>query len=310
MAYKIEKTKNAQVLLITILVLTIIGIVVVGIVSLSNRDVQQVVNSEKYETLYNTAETELRKIIDDFGRYDIALDSTLTTKFNYCQPKQINVEYECSIQDESLGSTKFVTNLNIVNKKEILDFEVKKDRSLIINVAGYTSGLDISWDRAAAVEIGFIVRESAAPRNLKVIKDVYDLSGVYDSLVGNDPYNDTTNIHPFNYTALSTDPAQRQVSTRIILNAANVAGLLATDAPLYVTITPRIKEDIGSIKINVRPQTPAALPYQIREFTGTSFDGNDTSSPTAKVIAKIPLTPQIDSIFDYAILTNGVLSPY
>lgn len=304
------KEKNAQVLLITLLVLTIVGIVVVGIVTLSNRDVQQVVTTEKYEKLYNTSETELRKLVDAFGRYDIQLDASLTTKFTYCTPKQATVEYDCALTDTaSTPNSEIRTTINVANKREVIDYEVKKDKSFVLNVTGYNSGLDIRFDRPAALEFSLIAREAAAPRNLKVIKGVYDLSGVYDSLVGSDPYNDTTNIHAFNYTPLSGDPAVRQLSTRIIINAANIAGLAGTDVPLYLSITPRIRGEVGSVKLSVVPQTTALL-YQVREFTSSTYDAQDTNTPNARLVTKIPLTPQIETVFDYSILTNGVLSPF
>ncbi|MFS8130889.1 MAG: hypothetical protein ACMG57_02830 [Candidatus Dojkabacteria bacterium] len=305
MNFKQQKTQQGQVLLITLLVLTIIGIVIVGLVTLSNRDVTQVVTSEKYETLYNSAETEVRKIVDNFGRYDKVLD-TLPTVFNTCTAVQTSISYHCTNVDTTTGNTNFKTDIDVTNKKDIQNFEIKKDRSFVVKLAGYAGVIDVSWDKPAAVEFSIIAQDSS--RNLKVIKDVYDLAGVYDGLVGDNPYNQPNPNHQINYQVL--DASNKPLGTRLNITNTGVNGLAASDYVYYLTITPRLKQDNSSVKFNVVAQNASAFPYQVREFISTSVDTNDSSSPLAKVITQIPLAPQMDSVFDYALISNSAINSY
>ncbi len=304
-----KKTKEGQVLLITLLVLTIIGIVIVGLVTLSNRDVTQVVTSEKYEKLYNNAETEVRKIVDNFGRYDKPLDS-LPATFNTCTAVQVSVSYHCTIVDATTGSTNLKTDIDVTNVKDVQSFEVKKDRSFVLKMnnagASYTGTIDISWDKPTAVEITLIAQDTS--RNLKVIKDVYDLTSTYDGLVGDNPYNQPNADHNFNFLVL--DPNNKSLGTRLNITPAGVKGLAATDFIYYLTLTPRLNEDNASVKFNIVSGTPSTFPYQVRQFISSSIDTNDSSSPLAKVITQIPLAPQIDSVFDYALISGSAINSY
>ncbi|MEP7103470.1 MAG: hypothetical protein ABI721_02045 [Candidatus Dojkabacteria bacterium] len=305
MGYKQVKTKDGQVLLITLLVLTIIGIVVVGLVTLSNRDVTQVATSEKYEKLYNASETQVRKIIDNFGKYDKPLD-TLPQTFSECQALQAGVSYKCTVQDSSLGSTNFKTDVDINNRKDVQNFEVLKDKSFVLNSTGYAASVDVSWDKTAAIEFTLVVQD--ASRNLRVIKDVYDLAGIYTGLAGDNPYNQPNAVHSINFQV--SDPSNKPTTTRITLTPAGVNGLAASDNVLYISLTPRMTQVNGSVKFNVVAQNAASFPYQIREFVSTSIDTNDNTSPLAKVITQIPLAPQMDSAFDYALISNSAINSY
>ncbi len=304
-----QKQQPGQVLLITLLVLTIIGIVIVGLVTLSNRDVTQVVTSEKYEALYNNAETEVRKIVDNFGRYDKVLD-TLPATFNTCSAIQTSVNYHCTIVDASTGNTNLKTDIDVTNTKDVQNYEVKKDRTLVLKLSDkgssvrYSGVLEVSWDKLTAVEFTVIAQD--ASRNLKVIKDVYDLAGVYDGLVGDNPYNQPNPNHQINYQVL--DASNKPLGTRINFGSGGITGLAAGDYIYYLTITPRLKEDNSSVKFNVKGDS--SLPYQIREFISTSVDTNDSSSPLAKVITQIPLAPQMDSVFDYALISKSAINSY
>lgn len=297
-----NKTQNGQVLLITLLVLTIIGIVIVGLVTLSNRDVTQVVTSEKYEKLYNTAETEVRKLVDNFGKYDKPL-STLSSVFNNCAggPDSFN----CPFEDATIGNTNIKTDVTVIDQKDVIGFEVKKDRSLVLKLTGYTGIIDVSWDKAAAVEFTLIAQDGS--RNLKVIKDVYDLAGVYEGLAGDNPYNQPNANHNINYQV--KDASNNPTNTRLNITPAGVKGLVASDYVFYLTLTPRMRDADSSLKFTIT-NTTASFPKQIREFIATTRDTNDTSSPLAKVITQIPLAPQMDSVFDYALISNSAINSY
>lgn len=295
-----KKTKKGQVLLITLLVLTIIGIVIVGLVTLSNRDVSQVITSEKYEKLYNTSETQVRQIIDNFGKYDKPL-TTLPTVFTQCTGT--GLAYNCTFVDTTTGNTNVKTDITVNDTSTITNYEVQKDRSFIMQIKGYSGTLDFTWDKATAVEFSVIAQDSA--RNLKVVKDVYDLSGVYDGLVGDNPYSTPHPNHPFTY--IVKDPSNK--ANTVTLNMTPAAlGLGSTDYVYYLTITPRLKTDNESVRFTITGI--AGLLPQIREFISTSVDTNDSNSPLAKVISQIPLAPQMDSVFDYALISNSAINSY
>ncbi|MEO6728541.1 MAG: hypothetical protein ABIM99_01330 [Candidatus Dojkabacteria bacterium] len=309
MSYNKTKTQNGQVLLITLLVLTIIGIVIVGLVTLSNRDVTQVVTSEKYEKLYNSAETEVRKFVDNFGKYDKPL-TTIPNTFPSSNCQGAGSSFNCTVTDTGTGSTVFKTDITISDTNVVSNFEVKKDRSFVLKLQGptgasYASNIDIIWDKPAAIEFSIIAQDGS--RNLKVIKDVYDLSGTYDGLVGDNPYSTPHPNHPFTFVV--KDINNKATSTTINITPGGISGLAVGDNVFYLTITPRLKQDNSSVKFTISGLA-GSFPLQMREFIATSVDTNDSSSPLAKVITQIPLAPQMDSVFDYALISNSAINSY
>lgn len=289
---EISHTKKGQALVITLLVLAIISIVVIGLVVVSNRDVDQVINNESYERLLNASEQRAREIIQTNG---------ITTLPASCGTPSVlpnTTEYNCgSTTGGTQNDFSGTIETKIVDRRGVNDFAIAKDRSLDIALTGYTGELQFRWNKNVAMEFNIIYTDTTGAT--QSIKDVYDLSGVYDSLVSDDPNNDTQNIHDFNFQVLDTTSLPR--STKFTISSISGISLGNT---VSLRVTPRSKTTGDIVNITVNAGSPSSFPFQIREFVITSIDSNNASSPLATVIAKVPLSSQIDDIFDYALLVK------
>ena len=290
-------TKRAQALVITLLVISIISVVVIGLVVLSSRDVTQVLNNEKYERLYSESEKRVRDKIQDNGMAANPCGSGTTLPGS--------VEYNCGSLDISqtgvtANNLSAKVDLKIVDRKSIIDYTLSKDRTLDIALNGYNGEIQFRWNKPVAMEFNVIYTNTSS--NVVSVRDVYDLAGVYDSLIGDNPNNDTNNIHDLNFAVL--DPAKLSTSTKFNISTSNLA-LLGTTISLRVT--PRMKTPSDVISLTVIPTSQESFPLQIREFISTSIDSKDEQSPIATVVSKIPLNPQIDDIFDYGLLVGNNL---
>ncbi len=297
-----QNKKPGQILLITMLVLSIIGIVVVGVIVLARRDILQVGESKKYEQAYNASETRLGSIIEKYGRYEQVL-STIITDYNVCVATTPNIKYDCTFQDNTYtnGTYALKTKVTVENIKDIKGWQIYKDRSFQISLNGYRDIVQFKWSKAAGVDISLIYKDAAG--TIKVIKDLFDPSATFTSMLGDNPYNDLTNIHAFNYTVFDATNTQTSMQFKI----DNTAGLLATDTPLNLSITPRLKTSLDSVTFDITAVDKTTFPYQLREFTASSFDAADPNTPVAAVTTKLPMVPQIDNLFDYALLTDDAL---
>lgn len=289
-------TKNlkGQALVITLLVLAIISIVVLGVIVVSNRDATQVVNNEKYERLYNESEKKVRETVETFG-----ISGVPTT----CGAVVIgpgSSSYDCGTTEQTSDQLVATVDLNIVDSKSIEDFSVSKDRTLDVALNGYNGEVQITWNKAIAMEFNIIYTDASSVT--RSIRDVYDLSSVYNSLVGDNPNNDTNNIHDINFQVL--DSANIPRSTRFTISATNGISLGST---VSLRITPRSKTANDVVSLTVRAADESSFPLQIREFISSSIDTQDSLSPLASVVAKVPLNPQTDDIFDYTFLVKGNL---
>lgn len=291
--------KNGQILLITLLVLLVLGIIIVGIVIFTNRDFEQASSNQKYDEVYNSADTRIKMVVSQFGDYNKSL-TLLTTSFPECIEVVGDIEYTCNFNDTSSGNLDLTNVVTVKNVKIVEDYEIRKDESLEINLNNYMGRVNLTWDKDAALDFTILLRD--ASNNYSVVKDVFDLSGVYSSLVADDPYTDPSNIHSFDFRVLdSANP-----SKSLTINVANSipAGLM----PISMRITPRMNDQYGSIILDLNPSDSSTFAYQIREFISTSYDPEDDSSPVVKLVTRIPIYPQTDAIFDYALITEGAIS--
>ncbi len=303
-----KETKKAQIMLITLVVLMILGIIVVGIVIVINRDTQETVANQKYEQVLNTAESNLQSIVQKYGNYSIAL-SSLPSDFNVCSPVVANIEYNCTFQNQDFSSISLTTQVNVQNTKDVREFEIKKDRSLVINLydaaitpaGGYKAGLELTWDNASALDFTLIYTDGSGKDF--AIKDVYDESNIYESLVGDDPIGDPAGIHQLDFQAL--DLSNLQTSVRIALGTSTIPAGVTIKS---LRITPRMDATFGSIHLSLEAGSKSNFPYQMREFKSTSYDQLEgQTTPVVNVLTQIPLTPQTDSIFDYSFITNDTI---
>ena len=285
--------KKAQALVITLLVLVIISIVVTGVLVISNRDVTQVINNEKYERLYNESEKKVRETLETFG---------LTLPSNCGTPVTLpgSTSYDCGTTEQTSDQLVASVDLSVVDKKSVEDYSVSKDRTLDVALNGYNGEVQIRWNKPIAMEFAIVYTDSGS--NTRAIRDVYDLGSVYNSLVGDNPNNDINNIHDINFQIL--DSGAQSTSTRFLISSTNGMSLGST---ISLRITPRSKTANDVVSLTVRATNEASFPFQIREFVSSSIDPQDSLSPLASVVAKVPLNPQTDDIFDYTFLVKGNL---
>jgi hypothetical protein len=307
MNYKEEK--KAQILLITILVLMVVAIVVISVIILFNRDVSQVSTNDKYQQAYNISENNIKNIIEKFG--DPSVDSsTITSDLGNCSslPSVEEDKYECLSSYPSQEDEQFRTRLVLSDKKEVSEFEIIKDKPFIINLESYSNGLSFDWDRDIAIELSVVYLNDLNSNNIQdsnetisQLSDIYDRFSIYDSKVGDDPLAASI----FNFS--QNDPDDLDHSFTFTINA--IDGYQSTFKPKLLIITPRTKEDdTRSTKINIVPSDFSTFPYQMRYFESITFDPLDDNTPVATVMSQIPLTPQVDGIFNYSLLTQDNIS--
>lgn len=285
---------GGQALVITLLVLAIVSIVVIGILLIANRDVNQVVNNEKYERLYNEAERKIRDTIELNGI--TALPTSCGNSSLY--PEYL--EYSCGSNQVTSDELTVNVDLRVIDRRSIEDFPVAKDRSLDVALDGYSQGVEVTWTGNLAMEFNIIYTDGGG--NIQSIKDIYDRAGVFDSLVGDNPTNDINNIHDINFQVL--DAGNTTSSTSFTISSTNGINLGST---LVLRLTPRSKIQGDTTSITVRGTNSGAFPYQMREFVSTAVDQFDASSPLARVLSRVPLAPQVDGIFDYSLLVKNDL---
>jgi len=305
------KTKNGQILLITLLVLTILSIITVSLVILVNKDIKQVVSNDKYEQSYNASESQLSRFLDKYATYKIPAITALITDPVLgvgCIPGPQFVdktEVTCTFNnDPNLTSFKTDTTSVVIDDLKKLDaYPINKDSAYELNlnngVSGYNGRLDISWDKQpSAIDFALIYSDSTGKE--RMIRDVYDFNGIFFSNLGG-TYSSNNLIHPFDFYNNINNSALNTSFT-----ISKIKGL--NGVPKTLRITLRMKNLNDSTQVTVIPSDFVTFPIQMREFTSTSFDSKDANPPVAKVQTKIPLYPQLDSFFDYSLISNIALT--
>jgi type II secretory pathway pseudopilin PulG len=287
----IQDKRRGQIMLITLLVLVILGVIISGIVIVLQRDTSQVVVNEKYEQLYNSAEANLKQILDDYATYAIPL-SSLPTNFTECLERVSGIKYECSFNNSNYTTFSASTTVEVEDVKRINGFEVQKDDILNLSLNNYRNNLNIKWDGDAAIELGVIYLNTSG--EYKIVKDVFDPTNLFS--------NTTISSHSFTFSTLPGEDPNKSFS----ISLDNIVGVDSSATLLNLTITPRMSTNFGSIRIDVEPLDLSSFPYQMRVFRAVSFDGNGGGdTPVVRLETQVPLNPQIDSIFDYSLLTDS-----
>ncbi|MCA9381296.1 hypothetical protein KC678_03455 [Candidatus Dojkabacteria bacterium] len=300
-----KQIKQGQILLITLLVLMVLAIVIVGVVIVTSRDTSQVVANQKYEQLLNVAEVELQRVIDKYGDTtipldDLSRDDDLDNYVTSCDAVNSNsqIGYECKINDDNALGLDLDTTITVVEDKNISGLELYKDDTITFALDGYNQGLDITWDQDIAMEIAITYFEDLdsdgvwdTNEPLDETRDIFDAFGVYDSLGG------TPN---FNFVSLNGGRG-----ARFTIN--NIADLQSINyQTTSISLTARTRNNLGNpTLIDVTATDPGSFPFQIRSFTTSVFDPNDPQTPVAEVESFVSIETQLDSIFNYTIITDG-----
>jgi hypothetical protein len=295
MTYK-EDLKNAQILLVTLLVMTIISIIVVGLIVISNRDVQQVVVSDKYDQILNSSENQMKGTIDTLSKNGVTLDkiSQLLPSQN-CVPQTLGTDYICTFTTTGDTQVEVKNVLRVKDSKEIKEFEILKDDSFEINLNAYNGYLTSSWDKAMPIQFDITFRR--ADGTYFIISDVFDMTNNYPGISPQSNFTDTLSIHPINF-----EPVDNQgLATQVKFNIASTSGYSGT--PVWLSITPRSKQSYDSIKFSLRAQDEGLFPFQMREYTIESVDAGDAGSPVVRLEVAVPLNSQPISLLDYGLLT-------
>lgn len=307
------KTQKGQILIITLLVLTIVAIVTVSLVSLVNRDVEQVASTEQYEDAYNTSETQLKKVLDVYGKPGKSLTNIVT---DFSSGEDINCRgvgtnfYTCDVTGDEFSTVELTTEITVKDTNKVTDFPIYKDRSFDMSLDGYLGTLNFAWDKNAAIEFELIYINTST-QEISSVRDVFDAGTprIYNSLASDDPYDAASTIHPFKYKRVTGGNGITDVAITIadIVNLESKTIAALGVKPLTLKIMPRMADRFDSILLNVTAQN-GGLPDQIREFTSKSYDvvGGD-STPVANIQTKVPLAAQPDSVLDSSIITNGIL---
>lgn len=281
---------KGQILITTLLALTIITLLVASLTIIAGRDVIQLANSERYEQFYNIAESEIKEYISSIG-----ISQNLETHFiageclspSLCQ-KSIN-----SIFTPENISTQ--TLLTVRDTWEIKNIEVKKDNPFEIKLNNnYNGTITFQWEYDTSVvqvafEIALLVDNGSSK---EVLRDVYNPSTAMNEI------GVSGVLFPLGMP--------EQDKTRFSLDLSAIG---SNKLSLWVTpriISPGVATDIILLK-EVTFSDTSNVPLQIREYIAQTSETGNLSSPVVNVVSRIPLTPQIGSLFDYVLLTDGQL---
>ena len=307
---EIMNYKNAQILLVTLLVLMIVAIVIIGIVIISNRDIAQVSTNQKYEQLYNVAEVEIQRVIEKYGDgkrslVDLSQDGELKDFIQSCTPVNQNIKkgFDCEVQGNNTAGLKLDTTLEVFDTKEMKDLRVYKDESLNLILNGYNQSLNIYWDQGVALEfvLNFFIDTNTnnvwdVDEEIIEIRDIFDKKNIFTS-------KDQSNA--FGFTPL-TDR-----SGGVTLNINNISSLQSNNnyKTRSLALIPRTREDRSTpVILSVTPADLASFPHQLRVFNIETYDSEDENSPFIEINSKLSLEPNIDSIFNYSLITENDIS--
>lgn len=296
------KTYSAQILVITLLILGVITIAVLSIISILNKDSSQVVSNKKYEILNNAAEVHITNAVKAHNTSPTLSDlSSLIPTCSFSSLTAGKLTYNCQDSSNILSAITVRSTVTVEDKKDVTNKEIKADEALSINIFNYKGLMRIEWTGDFALEFNMILR---TPTNDWVtINDVFDRHAVLSSLTSDNPYIDPESIHDFIFTdPITTSPNDLEFDINTILNSLGYSSY----TPQLLVITPRNKE-IATTLVSVNGLS-SGFPNQVRQFNAISFDNTDNSSPTAEVKAEVLLQPQVDAIFDYALLTPGLVN--
>lgn len=314
-----KKQKKAQIMLITLIVLMIVAISVIGITILINRDTEQVAQNQAYTQIANATESKLNTYVREFGGLNFDLTQDLPAECNeFFDPMAPNdIVYTCEFSDNEFSTLFVDIETEFRDTNSITEVPVQVDQAYTIRLVdssgttGYRNQLHLEWTGSIALEFTLIYENSLAG-TFEAIKDIYDGHGVFESfntapqpgLAQNPNDNSPNAYHEFTFltNVNSLTPAQNATT----IDLAAILGASPDLIPQYLLVTPRKNPStaILATDLTVEPENEATFPPQLREFVVIGFDSTNEESPSATFTSSIPLVPQLDSIFNYALLTR------
>lgn len=316
---RFKKEKKGQILLMTLLVLMILAIVVVGTVRLTNRDTSQVASNLKYQNFFNVSETKAQDVIQniaDISATDMdqntGTNSFITDNPNCLQTERLNnlVGYECSFSDpNNEGNNEILNTVTINQTKYLEDYPVNKDETFAIQLDGYKDSITLSWNEIdAALELKIVYFTDSNGNKLWDENEFLDsTTGTYD-ITANGVFKKDANANAVS-NAISTRSAAaidgNAINFLADIGQSSGVSSSANTYPLYMNITPRIPQNslFKSIKLTMQADDYSIFPYQVREVVSKTYDTADGSTPFVELKSVVPIRPQMDSIFNYSLIT-------
>lgn len=314
--------KKGQILVITLLILTVLAITIIGVVIVINRDTFEVENTQLFEESFSSTELALTDLIQQTA---IAPRETIAdTLFN-----TLDAEYSCQILQQlangndlyicnrtvltnelEAGNREVETTVEIEEQKTVENLKIKKDRTFTLDLANYSDQILLEWDQpGVAMEFMVTLRNTSTDKYYSII-DVYDgnQQKVFESFETLTPSTITQEL------MYSSNPVPSATSVEIdigqTLNAirgqtTKFDSDIQNANIINIRITPR-SNSIEEIRLSVFPSNSLDFPTQVRNYKAYS-EFEDVNSPQAVLSAEIFLYPQLDSIFNYSLLTQGNL---
>ncbi|MCA9379356.1 hypothetical protein KC640_02920, partial [Candidatus Dojkabacteria bacterium] len=269
---------------------------VIGVAAVASRDVQQVVTNRNYSQLYDNAENGILEFVDKYGDIDQPLVS-LTNPANIpsgynCQPDiAIPGAYKCTRTD---GTD--VNELTIYESKDVVEYELAKDKSFLVDLGGYRGNLQFTWTGDTALEFGLVYTNAG---KYYMIGDLYDTNTptVFTDN-GGDPLSDPQGNHKFAFTSLAGG---------VQFNVGSTIDLPAGAATLYLRVTARMQDNPGSTLLSISGPG-AGFRNQVRVFHSYSYSSLDDVDVLADVVTQVPLFPQVAPIFHYVLLVDSAVT--
>jgi len=283
-AYK-KRNSKGQILVITLVVLMIIAITIIGVITTLNRDTLQVSTSDKYGQIYAVTENELLRGVETYGLgYNI---NQLNSQGCSRNQSSTELRFVCDSEPTNPSNLDISNELIIYDTKNITELELRKDESYAVNLNGYNNDIRVTWDTTnTAVEFALTYSDNGV-NQVRVIRDVYEWNSLYTSNGANN----------FTFTSNS--------ATGTTFRISSISGLSGSYTTQNLIIYPRTTNANTVVTFSVSPTSYASFPYQMRVFESQSFDASDPNTPLVSLDSRISLLPQIVSLFDYALLTNG-----
>lgn len=270
-----NKKISGQILVIVLMVILLLSIIIMGIIAVVNRDLEQSLSAEQYETSYNSSETKILELVEKYG--DVSKD--LRDLATDCGAA-INNVYTCSEQTDD----NVVTEITVEDTSKVEDFELGKDETLKLILNDYRGQLDISWTGQVAFLITLEYQDASG--TYKNIKDVYDRVSIYSQSGG-------ASDHAFNFTTVGP----QNTSTRI--NLGSTTGLVAGDKLVFLKLKAIMKTTFSTL---LTVDGEATFPKQVRKFEGITYAESSSAKTAAPIlITQIPLAGFEPGILNYVL---------